>query len=808
MSLESCNTTTDLAAGTRLGESRRVMRLTFRSLGLFALGLTILACPSAGEPVTGPDANVNEVTNHDSSGEVEPVDVSSDQLGLDTTQDLTEDATELPEADSGGDTAPPDIPPADPDGMLGSPCETDAECVAPSGACLWGFCTAYCKSSSGQNLPDVCDEKSAASLFGDLPFGCPLDGLTCMPSVTSLTVVACERTADCTSLGIDWVCGTYMTDDDNLRGQCVPGGKRLAVGESCAAHFDCASVQCLDGACAEHCDTHAGCAEGTICLGYGWTFAGSPEPVTFHSGMCIALNGPLNPCSAQDDCAAGTTCMGFPDSESLYMKWYCTYRSEGGAKGGVGCVADSQCLTGSCQDRNFDTKICYEGCFTDSDCSSGMICGLQPLPEPYATEQWAGSCGYGLEGDFCQVDGPSSWCKSALDCAVQPGDWPYGICEFCSPNCTGKDCGDDGCGGSCGSCDDGADCTTDSCTASGACLFSPNATTCDDGDPCTIDACQVTDGCTHVSECSDTNKSVCTPTGGGVECSCDAGYGDNGGVCMSLTPCDPNPCTGPQSLCTESGFDFSCSCPNPDAIGPGCLPPCPGQHFDGDSFEPNECIGQARSLSPSESGWSIATEWATLGPEVSDVDWFAVEAKPGAVYWRLLNSSQPICGSPDASIIDTSWHFISQLDANENSTPFECKSNGAVSASHIYSLGLIEFDVHDYDMSDSASSPSSVLNSKGFASDVLQTFSDTDVFEFTTSLPANLSTLGRDVWLDVELTNPADGSYLTSITTKCPASLTPQVCIEITGTGTAVVRVSVSQGSGVPGALSAWRVSW
>lgn len=36
----------------------------------------------------------------------------------------------------------------------------------------------------------------------------------------------------------------------------------------------------------------------------------------------------------------------------------------------------------------------------------------------------------------------------------------------CVANCANKACGDDGCGGSCGDCDDGNPCTMDQCEAS------------------------------------------------------------------------------------------------------------------------------------------------------------------------------------------------------------------------------------------------------------------------------------------------------------------------------------------------------
>ncbi|GEM_PF-2442389 len=38
-----------------------------------------------------------------------------------------------------------------------------------------------------------------------------------------------------------------------------------------------------------------------------------------------------------------------------------------------------------------------------------------------------------------------------------------GASTACRPDCSNKECGDDGCGGSCGGCDDGVSCTTDTC---------------------------------------------------------------------------------------------------------------------------------------------------------------------------------------------------------------------------------------------------------------------------------------------------------------------------------------------------------
>ena len=65
----------------------------------------------------------------------------------------------------------------------------------------------------------------------------------------------------------------------------------------------------------------------------------------------------------------------------------------------------------------------------------------------------------------------------------------------CAANCTDKQCGDDGCGGSCGACTDSIECTSDKCNESGKCTFTPNDSWCNDGNPCTTNTCDVSSGC-------------------------------------------------------------------------------------------------------------------------------------------------------------------------------------------------------------------------------------------------------------------------------------------------------------------------
>jgi len=89
----------------------------------------------------------------------------------------------------------------------------------------------------------------------------------------------------------------------------------------------------------------------------------------------------------------------------------------------------------------------------------------------------------GLE---CGDDGCGGTCGSCTT-----GTCASGTCS-CTPNCTGRTCGDDGCGGSCGTC------TTGTCV-SGTCSCTPNCT----GRTCGDDGCGGSCG-TCGSLCTDT----------------------------------------------------------------------------------------------------------------------------------------------------------------------------------------------------------------------------------------------------------------------------------------------------------------
>ncbi len=212
-----------------------------------------------------------------------------------------------------------------------------------------------------------------------------------------------------------------------------------------------------------------------------------------------------------------------------------------GCPGGDACPADTEC----CVPR------AAKQCFGDA-------------------VHWVDSCG--VKGEQIVL------CKAGCE---------DGQCLNCQPECEGKECGDDGCGGECGACDDGLDCTQDSCD-SDLCRHDLTAGCLIDGDcvdkganqpgndcmECVPD--QSKDGWSQLEDgtpCDDLR----TCKAGTCECaltSCGAGCCGDGELCVGGECCAPD-CTGKE--CGDDGCGGSCGqCPELKACKDGAC----GCQFD------------------------------------------------------------------------------------------------------------------------------------------------------------------------------------------------------------------------------------
>ncbi|MDD5193465.1 MAG: hypothetical protein PHF67_02660 [Candidatus Nanoarchaeia archaeon] len=370
------------------------------------------------------------------------------------------------------------------------------------------------------------------------------------------------------------------TDANCPTGQvCAHGNCVLAVEAPCTIateDTDCPDgQQCGDGICVPGCLTNDQCGGGLICNGH--SCVGCCE-----GGCCATCDPNIGTCPCP-----GYVC------------------APGSIPGQYGCVKNvPACLPQGCWGP-CDWLPCDPSLPIGSPSAGGMgpsACPVDPLCVAGTTE----ACSIGGTRT-CNPSG-KDWSPCSGSCSVLGST---NICNgvgmqvcsscACTPDCTGKVCGDDGCGGSCGSCDDGIACTTDSCDpATSTCLHpltgcddsnlcttdtcnadgtcSNTAINCDDSDACTLDSCDPANGnCLHaLMDCDDAN--LCN----GLE-SCDSTIGCIPGT--SLTCNDGNACT--TDSCNPATGCVSSPIPN---CGGGCTPNCAGK-----SCGSNGCGGSCGS---------------------------------------------------------------------------------------------------------------------------------------------------------------------------------------------------------------------
>jgi hypothetical protein len=210
-----------------------------------------------------------------------------------------------------------------------------------------------------------------------------------------------------------------------------------------------------------------------------------------------------------------------------------------------------------------------------SDCSIERLASyLDQLTVPVCTPD--------CSNKHCGDDGCTGSCGTCAEGSSCNGQ---GICS-CVPSCQGKSCGADGCGGSCGTCGAGT-----SCDAQGSCVCAPDC----QNKQCGSDGCGGQCGsCSIGATCSAQGSCVCVPNCQGKQCgddgcsgscgSCGAGLSCNAQTSQCQASCTPN-CTG--RACGSDGCAGSCGTCGPslacDAAGQcQCTPSCTGRQCGGD----------------------------------------------------------------------------------------------------------------------------------------------------------------------------------------------------------------------------------
>jgi hypothetical protein len=492
------------------------------------------------------------------------------------------------------------------------PCDDNNSCTLGD-SCVDGFCMAETYLSCTDDNPCTVDSCSPtkgclhAAVAGPCSDGDPCTGIdTCQAGIcvpgekldcddgNPCTKDSCTAQGQCLHEAVAASCedGNPCTVGDSCKaGQCAAGSalacddQDVCTTDSCTPEIGC--VHTLNSA---PCDDGSICTTGDHC----------------HLGECIS-SGEI-PCNDNNPCTADSC---DPDNGCQYVP------TAGDCDDGNPCTENDacsggQCLGGSapnCDDSNPCTDdVCNgpEGCshtFNTLPCDDNNACTIGDVcKQGVCSNTGALPCD---DSNPCTSDS----CDPDAGCAyvATNGNCPNGHCENgeckldCEADCNGKQCGDDGCGGSCGGCEEipngvctqnhvcaalpcasdvtclphGLVCNTDKglcvqCRQNGECLFlfGQNKPFCDpEFDLCS--ECLVDGDCPNAICNRGFLPAQCEQPGTfdvGEPCSDDSHclqglLCDIDNTCQSLCgmDCKPGVCNGENGLCVDCHVHADCS---------------------------------------------------------------------------------------------------------------------------------------------------------------------------------------------------------------------------------------------------------
>ena len=432
--------------------------------------------------------------------------------------------------------------------------------------CLEGICTCVpdcdgiecgddgCGGSCGD-----CDESSVC-VEGVCQCNPQCDGIACGDDGCGGSCGECEfGTCVEGSCFCEPSCGEATCGDDGCGGQCgTCNGQDLCVEGKCVCQAACDGKVCGDDGCGGfcgHCEGQDACIGGTCvcqpacdgkqcgpdgcggscgnCMGLDQCVEGHCQCVPMCDGVDCGddgCGGSCGTCTGFDYCQGGV-CVCQPNC----LGKQCGSDGCGGSCGD--CQEPYTCIGGACYCQpNCDGKVCgSDGCGGScGSCGQGEICSAAGVCDcvPQCQNKM---CGADNCGGVCGECGTFESCNAIGQCIcafLLCGDacCPDGdLCveeACCSPSCDGVECGDDGCGGSCGSCPAQNECQ------SGLCVCIPDC----DGKVCGDDGCGGSCGnCVEPDACEQ-GICVCQPACDGLTCGPD-GCGDKCGICSTGLVC-------------------------------------------------------------------------------------------------------------------------------------------------------------------------------------------------------------------------------------------------------------------------------
>ncbi len=439
----------------------------------------------------------------------------------------------------------------------GDPCTKIDIC--DGGACKGSTSVCDCKADSDcpDEPPNPCDGinrcvDNVCKLDPTTIVTCAADGLgpcltsTCDPATGQCNVVLKPDGASCND-------GDACTDNEGCKaGTCIPAGV-----SACDDGNVCTDDLCSPATGCTHTNNAAVCNDGNACTTSESCLLGE---CTGGATVCLELcdndldddNDTLIDCE-DPNCATQAVCDACASAPFIQC-------GAAGTPGAVGDAAPSQigdtpCGSGQHADRIYRFTTTAQGPVAVTLLQGASSFGLRVLTAGESGGCDTGSCkASGSEATFTAIP------EKVYHVVVEKlflGATPSFVLSVtctnqCVPACGDVTCGPDGCGGSCGTCNDGDPCTSDVCDE-GQCISSPieeccaDFTDCDDGDLCTADTCLL-------GKCSyNTDPSCCKSAADcddGLSCTtdgCSLGVCTNDpalGCCTANDQCeDDNPCT-------------------------------------------------------------------------------------------------------------------------------------------------------------------------------------------------------------------------------------------------------------------------
>jgi len=252
-----------------------------------------------------------------------------------------------------------------------------------------------------------------------------------------------------------WDYAAHIKGFDEATDHCTlnvtPGGRDCDTGLCCdGGYFMAEGTVCQTNAGSER-----GCPWGTGC-GDDAGERRQDRTCTGESSGCDGLLIPSGDWNVVQDCLPTEVC----------------FEGDGSCRSDDSCGGSCECAAGPCCDGCHylaATEVCDDDPLAtefrcDGDCG-GYAQRRQLLAHCTGTSAECGSDNpvYEEWQDVVQC-GPDELCvsdESRVSCSACSEGCRDGVCLGCTPDCNGRECGFDGCGGTCGVCSDGEHCTAE-----------------------------------------------------------------------------------------------------------------------------------------------------------------------------------------------------------------------------------------------------------------------------------------------------------------------------------------------------------